>query len=133
MQSGLGQLLESASAINDWELTTPKGLRYPDARGVRHTGAEGEAVGEYKTMRPGKSPPAVCASPLPLPPWLVPRSSPGPNFLLGWFPLVAMFPLYHLLCFLPEIDPESGMDDINMDHILLQEKPNVPWSMIFLL
>lgn len=103
-----------------------KGHWDPDACGVRHSEqepSEGEDVGEYKLRRLGRNPPAVCSSPLPPPPWLVPLRSPGLNFLLGWFPLFAMFPLYHRLCFLLEIDPESGMDYINTDHILLEEKP----------
>lgn len=135
LQSALGQLLESASTINDWELTATKGHRYPGACGFRHTRAgpsEGEDGGEYKAMWLGRKPPAVCTSPLPLPPSLVPFSNPGPDFLLGWFPLFVMFPLYHWLCFLPEIDPESGMDGINIDHVLLEGKPNIPWSMTFL-
>jgi len=53
LQSGLGQLSENASTINDWELTATEGPRYPEARGVGHPGAgpsEGEEGGECRAM-----------------------------------------------------------------------------------
>lgn len=107
-----------------------KGHWCPDARGVGHTGAGLQEERVEWDLRQHDWEENLLLFPFSLPSSssLVPCSNLASNVLLDLF---AVLPLMNF-CFLPQIDPQSGMKE-NTEYALLErKKPHVPWSMTFL-
>lgn len=108
-----------------------KGHWCPDARGAGHTGAGGEGGMEYKAMWLRKK--TCCCLPFSPPsfPLINALQQPSIKCPPRLVPTICRVPINEL-CFLPQIDPQSGMDK-NIEHVLLEIESLMspgPWPFI---